>query len=124
MDPWDREIFAEMIGFSCQEIERSAHLLYIMSKTYYDVSTEYMIDQVAGMNMLLLFNTDAERSAHFNIMANTSKNVTDKITKLGQQRQNEYRAKNLARQLEYERFLQSIPEDELQAILNDSLIDE
>jgi len=114
MDPNDREFFIEILSITCQEIERGAHLLYVMSKTYYDISSEYMIDKIASMNALLLLQTDTERSAYLRALSSNTTATSTQIIQLGQERQNEYTARNKARREEYENFLAKMTEEDLE----------
>ena len=89
---------------------RSAHLLFIMSKTYYDVSSEYMINQMAGMNALLILKTDEERSSYLQVLNSTTTATSMKIIQLGEQRHREYSLRNKARRQEFQEFLAKITE--------------
>ncbi len=110
----DREFFADMLMVTCQEVERGAHLLYVMSKTYYDISSEYMIDKIASMNTLLLLQTDTERSAYLHLLSSNTTETSAQILQLGQERQNEYTTRNKARREEYEKFLAKMDEEDLE----------
>jgi hypothetical protein len=114
LDPDDRELFVELLSITCQEIERGAHLLYVMSKTYYDVSSKYMADQIAGINGLLFLQTDAGRSSALRSLSSTTNSTSARIIKLAQERQNEYSSRNKARREEYERFLIKVAMEELE----------
>jgi hypothetical protein len=117
IEPSDRELFVEILSITCQEIERGAHLLYIMSRTYYDVSSEYMINQIASMNALLLLQTDTERKAYLQSMSLNTTSTSTRIIRLGQERQDQYTLRNKARREEYERFLAKIAEEELDVLI-------
>jgi hypothetical protein len=117
IEPSDRELFVEILSITCQEIERGAHLLYIMSRTYYDVSSEYMINQLASMNALLLLQTDTERKAYLQSMSLNTTSTSTRIIRLGQERQDQYTLRNKARREEYERFLAKIAEEELDVLI-------
>ena len=117
LNPSDRELFVEVLSLLSQEIERGAHLLFIMSKTYYDVSSEYMFNQIIGMNHLLLLPTDAERSTYLKSIASNTTATSAKVIQLAESRQKEYLLKNRARQAEYERFLAELEEEELQMLI-------
>lgn len=114
LDASDRELFVEILSITSQEIERGAHLLYVMSKTYYDVSSEYMINQIVGMNALLLLQTDTERTAYLRSLSSNTTATSSRIIRMAQERQNEYTLRNRARQAEYEEFLAKVAEEELQ----------
>lgn len=117
IDPIDREFFVEILSITCQEVERGAHLLYVMSKTYYDISSEYMIDQIAAMNILLLLQTDSERTAHLHALSSNTTSTSAKIINLAQERQNEYALRNKERREEYENFLNKMDEEDLEAMI-------
>jgi len=117
IDPTDREFFVEILSITCQEVERGAHLLYVMSKTYYDISSEYMIDQIASMNALLFLQTDTERTAHLRLLSSNTTATSTRIIQLAQERQNEYTLRNKARREEYQNFLDKMDEEELEAII-------
>ena len=113
----DRELFVEVLSITSQEIERGAHLLYIMSKTYYDVSSEHMVDQIVRMNNLLLLQTDAERKSYLQSLSNQTTATSAKIIQLAESRQNEYVLRNKARQAEYEKFLLNAAEEDLDLLI-------
>jgi hypothetical protein len=115
--PSDREFFVEILSIICQEIERGAHLLYVMSKTYYDISSEYMLNQIASMNALLLLETDSERSSYLQSIALNTTSTSTRIIKLAQERQNEYSLRNKARREEFEAFLAKVAEEELHVFI-------
>jgi len=115
IEPSDRELFVEILSITCQEIERGAHLLYVMSKTYYDISSEYMLNQIASMNTLLLLQTNTERSSYLRSLSSNTTSTSTRIVRLAQERQNEYTLRNKARREEYERFLAKVAEEELVA---------
>ena len=118
LSPTDREFFVEILSVICQEIERGAHLLYVMSKTYFDISSEYMFNQIVGMQGFLLFQTDAERSFHLQSLASNATSTAAQIMQLTQERQNEYKLRNKARREEFERFLAKVTREELQGSID------
>lgn len=103
----------EILSITCQEIERGAHLLYVMSKTYYDISSEYMLNKIASMNALMTLGTDNERSAQLRSLSLDTTSTSERITQLAQERQNEYAKRNKARREEFQRFLNNVAEEEL-----------
>ena len=117
IDPSDREFFVEILSITCQEIERGAHLLYVMSKTYYDISSEYMVNQIASMNTLLLLETDTERSSYLHSLASNTTSTSTQIIRLAEERQNEYSSRNKERREEYERFLAKVARGEFEDII-------
>ncbi|CAF1133296.1 unnamed protein product [Adineta steineri] len=114
IEPSDRELFVEILSITCQEIERGAHLLYVMSKTYYDISSDYMIGQVVSMDKLLQLETSTERSTQLRLISSNTTLISTKVMQLAQTRQNEYNIRNKARREEYERFLAQVAEEDLE----------
>ncbi|CAF1393537.1 unnamed protein product [Rotaria magnacalcarata] len=117
IDASDREFFVEILSITCQEIERGAHLLYVMSKTYFDISSEYMINQIATINTLLLLQTNSERSSLLRSLSSNTTITSTKIIQLAQERQNEYASRNKARRDEYQRFLAKLAEEDLEMVI-------
>ncbi|CAF2417377.1 unnamed protein product [Rotaria sp. Silwood2] len=115
LDPSDRELFLELITITSQEIERGAHLLYVMSKTYFDVSSEYMIDQIIASGNLLLLQTDTERSNYLRSLSQNTTSTTTRVKNLAHERHQEYIARNQARRTEYERFLAKLALEDLES---------
>ncbi len=118
LDPTDREFFVEILSDICQEIERGAHLLYVMSKTYYDISSEYMINQITSIHTLLLLQTDKERSFYLQSLSSNINSTAIKIIQLAQERQNEYTSRNNARRQEFENFLAEAAKEDLKNSTN------
>ncbi|CAF4961865.1 unnamed protein product, partial [Rotaria sp. Silwood1] len=114
LDPSDRELFVELLTITSQEIERGAHLLYVMSKTYFDVSSEYMIDQITASGNLLLLQTDTERSNYLRSLSQNTTSTSIRVTSLAQERHQEYVTRNQARRAEYERFLAQLALEDLE----------
>lgn len=117
MEPSDRELFAEILSVTCQEIERGAHLLYVMSKTYYDISSEHMIGQINTINTLMYIGNAADRSAYLKSLASNTTTTSERIKTLAQTRQNEYALGNQARQKEYEKFLAKLELEDLDILI-------
>ncbi|CAF3991419.1 unnamed protein product, partial [Rotaria sordida] len=114
LDPSDRELFVELLTITSQEIERGAHLLYVMSKTYFDVSSEYMINQITASGNLLLLQTDTERSTYLRSLSQNTTSISRRVTSLAQERHQEYTTRNQARRAEYERFLAQLALEDLE----------
>ncbi len=105
LDENDRELFLLLLIDAIKEIERSADLLYIMSRTYYDVSDEFMMNQIANIHGLLLLETDSERTTLISQLNRSSSDTTMKIINLVRERQHEYTERNNFRQQQYIDFL-------------------
>ena len=100
---------------SVTDIDRDSHLLFLMSKTYSDVSKEYMIDQIAGLAGALSIQSNDERDIYVKDMANKSKTISNQVKDLATERHKEYEMTNLFRQ---EQYMQYIQEGMLQELNN------
>lgn len=118
LDESDREIFLLLLIDAITDIERSAHLLYIMSKTYYDVSDEFMMNQIANIHSLLLSGTDREREMLSAQLNQNASEATRKIIDLVREREHEYIKRNNIRQQQYRDFLSKSTVDNIEQRLN------
>jgi hypothetical protein len=106
LDDADREFYVSLLLDTADEIDRGAHLLYIMSKTYYDISSQYMVNQIAGISGLLLLQTNSERESYMKQLAQDTLSTSSKVSRMALERKQQYEQRNKARQDEYERFIQ------------------
>lgn len=105
LTPVIRAYYLEFMKEDTIIIHREAHLLYIMSRTYYDVSREFLMDQLAGLNKLLVAATDEQRNALKNELMRDTDTVRLKVRRLAEMRKQEYLQANQNRQHELEQFI-------------------
>ncbi|CAM4765659.1 unnamed protein product [Rotaria magnacalcarata] len=117
VNPFEREFFIEILLPSATTIESGAHLLYVMAKTYYAVSSEHMINQIAGIGKMLILQTDEARNNQLQLASNTTLVTSLKITQLAQDRHTLYLQENHNRQAEYTAYLNSLATFELEGIV-------
>ena len=86
-------------------------------KSYHDISSEHMVDQIVRMNSLLLLQTDAERKSYLHSLSQKATATSVKIIQLAQSRQDEYVLRNKARQEEYQMFLLNAAEEDLNVLI-------
>ncbi|CAF3544391.1 unnamed protein product [Adineta steineri] len=108
IDPFDREFFVEMLIPAATEIESGAHLLFTMAKTYYAVSSEHMINQIAGINKLSVLQTDEARHAQLQLASNNTMITSLKISQLAQERHELYLQEMQNRQAEYTTYMNNL----------------
>ncbi|CAF4043059.1 unnamed protein product [Rotaria sp. Silwood1] len=106
LDPMDQTLYTTMLVESATDIDRDSHQLFLIAKTYSNVSSEFMVNQVAGLSGFLILQTDAERNAYLQAMANKTTTISNRVKQLATERQIEYELANLARQEQYLKFLQ------------------
>jgi tetratricopeptide (TPR) repeat protein len=114
LDTADREFFVLQMLDVADDIDRGAHLLYIMAKTYYDVSSQYMINQISGLAGLTVIQTDSERQARMQQLAQDTLSTSAKVSRMALERKQQYEQRNQARQNEYNMFIQQIMSEELE----------
>ena len=100
---------------TADEIDRGAHLLYLMATTYYDISKKYMINQISEMTGLVVIQTDSERQIRLKKLAQDTLDTSGKVSRMALERKQQYEQRNLARQEEYKRYLQQVTLNELTA---------
>ncbi|CAF1422059.1 unnamed protein product [Rotaria sordida] len=115
LDDADREFYVMLLLETANEIDRGAHLLYIMSKTYYDVSYQYMMNQIAGISGLLLTQTNQERERLMKRIAQDTLSTSARVSRMALERRQQYQQRNQERQEVYERFIQQATLEELQS---------
>jgi predicted transcriptional regulator len=117
LDDADREFFVLQMLDTADEIEQGAHLLYIMAKTYYDVSSQYMLSQISGISALAVIQTDDERQARMTQLAQDTLSTSAKVSRMALERKQQYEQRNQARQDEYKKFIQQITLEELGSVI-------
>lgn len=114
IDPFEREFFIELLVPSATTIEKGAHLLYTMARTYYAVSSEHMINQIAGISTMLFLQTDEARQAQLQRTLNNTVTTSLQITQLAKDRHALYLEEMKNRQAEYTTYLNNLQTSELQ----------
>ena len=102
----DQTLFTTMLVESAKDIDRDSHLLFLMAKTYSDVSNEYMIDQIAGLSGVLMMQNDSERDAYVKRIASESRATSTKVKALAAERQKVYELANSNRRQQYMQFIE------------------
>ena len=113
----DREFFVELILLATEEIDQNTELLYIMAKTYYDISNKYMINQIASVSRLIALDGAEARAQALNGLQNDTLTTSTKVSNLVQERQLSYKFRLENRRTELENYLTTIAMEELQAVV-------
>ena len=113
----DRTLYVTMLVESATDIDRDSHLLFLMAKTYSDVSKEFMVDQIAGLSGLVALQTDAERDTYLQKINEKTTATTIKIKDLAVERQRKYELVSFARQGQYMSFIEEAMVQEELALL-------
>jgi hypothetical protein len=88
-----------------------------MATTYYAVSSEHMITQIAGIGKMLTLQTDEARQAQLQQSSNNTLITSLKITELAQARHALYLQETHNRQAEYDAYMDNLLALELEQIM-------
>ncbi len=114
LDPLDKTLFITMLVEAATDIDRDTHLLFLMAKTYTDVSNEYMVNQLVGLSGILTLQSNAERNAYVKELADKIGATSIEIRNLAIERHKEYELANFNRQEQYMEFIeQAMIQEEL-----------
>ncbi|CAF1154066.1 unnamed protein product [Adineta ricciae] len=111
----DREFFVELVLTAAETIDGNAALLYIMAKTYYDISRLHMLHQISGIGRLLGLNDTNQRRQELRNLQNETLVTSTKVTNMVQERQLAYKRILHARQQQLETFLLDATMNQLQS---------
>jgi hypothetical protein len=67
-------------------LHHQAYKLFLISRTYYDVSSRYLMGRLADLSNLLVFRNDTERTAKLRQLEIETNSTIDQVTKLVQER--------------------------------------
>jgi hypothetical protein len=107
LTPYIRSFYLDYLKEDALAIHSEAHLLYIMARSYFDVSNEFLMTQLAGMAKLLTAATPEERMELNKALQVETEKVQLSIRSLTRQRQAEYLMASQTRQADLEHFIQN-----------------
>ncbi|CAF3710866.1 unnamed protein product [Rotaria sp. Silwood1] len=70
-------------------VHHTAYVIYVMPRTYYEVSSRYLLDRPAGLSEMLTVRNDEERTVMMKKLADETKSVTQQVEALIQEQQKE-----------------------------------
>jgi uncharacterized protein YdbL (DUF1318 family) len=86
----DRKFFLDLLQDQAVQINRVAYFLYTLSRTYFDVSTRFLMDRLAGLSRMLATSDEAERQQLLLDLQRQTNEAQDAIKQIAQQRREEY----------------------------------
>lgn len=96
-----------MLIEAAQNIEQESDLFYTMAKTYTDVSSQYIINQVNSINLFISQNND-QKSAYLREISSNATLIAARIIQLAENQQNEHFMRMENRRQEYQQLLMQI----------------
>jgi gas vesicle protein len=87
----DRIIMLELLNGNSINLYRESYLLFIMARTYYDVSRKYLMPRLAGLSLMLAATNDDERNQLFHKLKQDTEKVQAEVQALVNERKNTYK---------------------------------
>jgi len=86
----DRKFFMGLLQDQAVDINKVAYFLYTLSSTYFDVSTRFLMNRLAGLAQMLATDNEAERQKLLVDLRNQADEAQDAIKQMAQQRREDY----------------------------------
>jgi hypothetical protein len=90
MSKEDREFFLSLLQDQAVDINKVAYFLYTLSSTYFDVSTKFLMNRLAGLAQMLATDNATEREKLLVDLRNQANQASDAIKVMAQQRREDY----------------------------------
>ncbi|CAF1301709.1 unnamed protein product [Rotaria magnacalcarata] len=87
----DRTNILELLNGNSVNLHRESYTLFIMARTYFDVSQRYLMPRLAGLSLMLLAENDDERKRLLTELHNNTLEVQAQVTKLIDERNQIFR---------------------------------
>ncbi|CAF0861529.1 unnamed protein product [Rotaria sordida] len=88
----ERNFFIELLKDQSVNIHETSHSLFIMSRTYVDMSNEFLMARLAGLSLMFTAKNDDERKVLNNQLAFETKTTQEKVKALIEERKMVYLA--------------------------------
>ncbi|CAF1265140.1 unnamed protein product [Rotaria magnacalcarata] len=101
----ERLFYVDILKAQADDIEVQSGMLYTMARTYYDMSTRFIMQRLAGISKMLTASTDNERN---NLLAELNSNTQDTqaaVLSLVAERKRAYQQKVKQRRIELANFI-------------------
>ena len=81
----------ELLNGNSINLYHQSYLLFIMARTYYDISKKYLMPRLSGLSPMLIAGTDNERRVLLNKFRNDTAEVQTKVIELLNERKQNYK---------------------------------
>jgi len=88
---FERQTYSDRLKGYTKTIHREAHILYVMSKTYVDMSNDHIISQLAGLAKLLNAGTPEEKKQLSNTLKDNINKTQQNVLIMVQKRRDKYK---------------------------------
>jgi hypothetical protein len=104
----DRLFYLDLLQEQAAEINNIAYFLYTLSSTYFDVSTRFLMDRLAGLAQMLATDNEDQRQQLLKNLQIEADEAQDAIKIMAQQRREQYTRLVNARKRELEDVVQKL----------------
>ncbi|CAF0879346.1 unnamed protein product [Didymodactylos carnosus] len=104
----DRNIVLDLLKEQTIAIHRSTYMVFIMARTYVDMSDKYLMNQIAGLSKMLAATTDTQRNQLKSQLFQTSTTLAEEVGKMALERKQQYHERINNRLSEVNDFLKNL----------------
>ena len=104
----ERLFYVDLLTTQAVEIHKQSYSLFIMSRTYVDMSGEFIMKRLAGLSKMLTARSDSERKQLLMELNNETEGIQSKVVALVQERKATYTASIAKRQKELTTFVAAL----------------
>jgi len=87
----DQKLFLEIIKEDSADLYHESYVLFVLSRTYYDVSSKYLMPRAAGLSSILTSSNNNERQALLAKLQQDTEDVQKKIKELIDEQRKKYK---------------------------------
>ncbi|CAF2512222.1 unnamed protein product [Rotaria sp. Silwood2] len=115
----ERLFYVDLLKAQAEEIDSQSQMLYLMSRTYVDMSTNYIMGRLSGLSKMLLAGDDSERNRLITQLTQETQTSQQAIMDLVTQRKTNYQNALRKRRIELQNFIERLggPDSDDQAAI-------
>jgi hypothetical protein len=78
----DRKLIFDLLSGDSANLYHESYLLFVLSRTYYDVSSKYLMPRLSGLSLMLVSSNNDERQALLTKLKYDTDEVQNKVKEL------------------------------------------
>lgn len=104
----ERLFYVDLLKAQAGDIDSQTQMLYLMSRTYVDMSTKYIMTRLAGLSRMLVAQDDAERNRLLMQLTQESQSTQQAVIDLVAERKRSYQTDIRKRREELDTFINKL----------------
>ncbi|CAF4699342.1 unnamed protein product [Rotaria socialis] len=104
----ERMLYVDLLKEQAVDIHRHTYVLYVMSRTYVDISNEFMMDKLSGLATMLTMQTDSEREQALRKLDKDTNTAQAKVEALANERKRTFEAALTKRKNDLQKYLDNL----------------